>query len=97
MHASISLTPDVRAKAYDHRGGTETSWLDLEEPSGSAVTLWIPSDEAAAIAATGVLIDALETLRRAAMERLAAAVRAELPNVVPADWSEADLAGAWGR
>jgi len=89
-----------------------TRWLDIaEDPGRAGLSLFLPDGDAEIIATTGVLIDALETLRRAAMERLAEQVRADVPcdgpaldgtpcpvhNVVPADWSEADLAGAWGR
>jgi hypothetical protein len=93
------------------RESNGTRWVAISEgPGGEGLTLFLPDGDAEIIATTGVLIDALETLRRGAMERLAEAVKADVPDGVvfagtvgqfldhlEADWTESDRAAAWGR
>lgn len=100
MHASIMLGRYVSAKAYGYGPSSGTRWVDLTEPTGDAITLWIPRDDGEAVAACGELIAALELLRRAAMDGLAKSVKAELPEDevdLPDTTGYGRLGAAWAQ
>jgi hypothetical protein len=100
MHASIMLGNNITVTAYGYGPSSGTRWVDLTEASGAAITLWIPKDDGDAVAGCSALIAALENLRRAALDGLAASVKAEHPEDevdLPDTTGYGRLGAAWSQ
>lgn len=83
MHASIYVTRATRVSSHAGSAAARSRWVDLTEPDHSTVTLYMPADAAEAVAACGALVDAIESIRRAALGSLAEQVKADLPEDAP--------------
>lgn len=107
MHATTYITRATRAVAEASDDG-RTRWIDVSEDPASILTLFFPREDAELVAACNVLTDAIDAIRRGALDRMAVKVKADqaaMPDL-PEDavcedpdlgtWSPGELVEAYG-